>query len=253
MLAEERFQAILKVLEEKGIATVTELAQETETSESTIRRDLSALSRQGKLNKIHGGATALDSEFMALERDVVTKEYMNVEEKEKIARYAAQQIQEGDFVFIDAGTTTLKLAEYVSEAGATYVTNGVVHGRILADKGLKVYVLGGLLKPSTEAIVGVGAVNSLRQYNFTKAFMGVNGIALAQGFTTPDPEEALIKTEAMRRAYMTYVLADHTKFNTVYASTIAELEQACVITDYLPDEKYSGRTVIKEVEAKNTK
>lgn len=252
MLAEERFQAILSLLEQKRAATVTELAKETRTSESTIRRDLNTLDRQGRLNKVHGGATALESEFMALERDVITREYLNVEEKEEIAQYAAEQIRDDDFIFLDAGTTTMKMAEYVGATKAAFVTNGIVHARILSEKGLKVYIVGGQLKPSTEAIVGVGAVNSLRQYNFTKAFMGVTGIAVQQGFTAADPEEAQIKTEAMRRSRRTYMLADHSKFNKVYAATIETLERAWIITDRLPDETYKNYTVIKEVELEET-
>ena len=250
MLAEERFQAILTLLEQKRAATVAELARETGTSESTVRRDLNTLSRQGRLNKVHGGATALESEFMALERAVVTREYLNVEEKEEIAQYAADQIKEDDFVFLDAGTTTMKLAEYVGSTRAAFVTNGIVHARILSEKGLRVYIVGGQLKPSTEAIVGVGAVNSLRQYNFTKAFMGVTGVSVERGFTTADPEEALIKKEAMRRALTTYMLADHSKFNKVYAATIESLDRACIITDRLKDADlcYRKYTVVKEVE-----
>ncbi len=248
MLAEERFQAILSLLEQKRAATVAELARETGTSESTIRRDLNTLDRQGRLNKVHGGATALESEFMALERDVVTREYLNVEEKEEIAQYAAEQIGDDDFVFLDAGTTTMKLAEYMGATKATFVTNGIVHARILSEKGLKVYILGGQLKPSTEAIVGAGALNSLRQFNFTKAFMGVTGISAGQGYTTADPEEALVKSEAIRRSYATYMLADHSKFNKVYAATIETLEKACIITDRLPDGKFRQYTEITEVE-----
>lgn len=249
MLAEERFSAILAILAQKSAATVAELSESIGTSESTIRRDLIVLAGQGKLNKVHGGATSVENEFVAVERDIPTKESLYMAEKEKIARYAAAQIQADDFVFIDAGTTTLRLAECITATKTTFVTNGIAHARILGQKGLKVYVLGGQIKPSTEAIVGIGAVNSLRQYNFTKAFMGVDGVSIKQGFSTPDTEEALLKAEAMRHSYISYMLADSSKFNKVYAAQIAELSGACIITDRLVDEKYKQHAIIKEVDA----
>ena len=112
MLAEERQRVILRVLEEKRAATVAVLCQETGASEATIRRDLNELDRQGKLNKVHGGAVLPVSEFESQEPDVLTKSTLHTEQKDRIARYAAAQVNDQDFVFIDAGTTTLRMAEY---------------------------------------------------------------------------------------------------------------------------------------------
>ena len=80
------------------------------------------------------------------------------------------------------------------------------------NKGFKACILGGMLKTGTEAIVGSGAVQALRHYNFTKAFIGINGITVSQGCTTPDVEEAELKATALRQAYIKYVLADSSKF-----------------------------------------
>ena len=111
MLAEERFSMILQLLKEKRTATVGECSEITGASEATVRRDLNLLHKQGKLIKVHGGATLLDNTFVMGERDVTTKSQMNVEEKKRIAAYAAAQIEEEDFVFLDAGTTTIYMAE----------------------------------------------------------------------------------------------------------------------------------------------
>lgn len=249
MLAEERFAAILKILSGEQAATVSQLAEKLGVSESTVRRDLAALHKQNRLRKVHGGATLLRAEFMAEEPDVATKETRNVAEKDRIATYAAKQVQAGDFVFLDAGTTTYKMIEYLPETDVTYVTNGVGHAARLSRRGFKVYVPGGLLRPKTEAFVGAGAMEDLRRYHFTKAFMGVNGISLHEGFTTPDTEEAALKSLAIEQAYMSYVLADHTKFNKVYAASIAPLEAACVITDYLEDQSYRQALIFKEVDS----
>lgn len=173
MLAEKRFAKILDMLAEKRSATVQELCEELNASESTIRRDLTELDRLGKLNKVHGGATLPDSQFLAEEPSMDAKQALAIAEKRDIARAAAMLIQPQDFVYIDAGTTTLALVQALSGPAleAHYVTNGIAHARLLAQRGCKVFVPGGMLRPNTEAIVGAAAVASLQAYNFTKAFV----------------------------------------------------------------------------------
>lgn len=248
MLTEERFSQILKLLEERRAVTVTELTQLLDTSESTVRRDLNTLHDMGRLRKVHGGATALADQGPSMVEETVTdKESSHVPEKQRIARYAAGLIQDNDFVFIDAGTTTQHMINCLPHTNAVFVTNGIVHAKKLLQRGLKAYVVGGQLKLATEAIVGAQAVNNLRQYNFTKCFMGVNGVSVESGFSTPDIEEALIKTEAVKRSYVAFVLADSSKFGKVSSVTFAELKQACIITDRAPDSKYGRETVVKEI------
>lgn len=154
-----------------------------------------------------------------------------------------------DLVFLDAGTTTLHMVEYLGASRATFVTNGVACARRLVEKGLRAYVLGGLLKPRTEAVVGGVALEMMANYNFTKAFLGANGISIERGYTTPDTEEACIKEKAVQRAFTSYVLADATKFGKAAAITVCPLEKARIITDSLPDESYRRYTVIEEVQA----
>lgn len=247
MLTQDRQRRILDELAQKKSVTVTELVEEIGVSESTIRRDLVALDKAGRLSKVHGGATALEHEFVAGEYDVNTKSKMNAKEKDEIARYAATLINDQDYVFIDAGTSTEAVISYLNNDKATYVTNGIVHAKKLIAKGYKTYMIGGRVKPVTEAVVGAEGVRSLMKYNFTKAFVGTNGIHKEFGYTTVDVEEAAIKREIVKRSYVTYILADHTKFDLVTAIRFADIEEACIITDYCTKEKYKTATVLKEV------
>lgn len=250
MLAEERFAQILDLLSEKRSATVQELCEALNASESTIRRDLTELDRLGKLNKVHGGATLPDSQFLADEPTMDAKQSLAIAEKRAIAKAAAALIRPQDFVYIDAGTTTLALVQVLSGSAleAHYVTNGIAHARLLAQKGCKVFVPGGMLRPNTEAIVGAAAVASLQAYNFTKAFLGVNGVDLQAGFTTPDPEEAAVKATAVRRARESWFLADSTKFAHVYPAVITELRGGAILTDRCPSPQYTKQTLVKEAE-----
>ena len=117
MLAEERFSLILDLLARQRTATVQELCEALNASESTIRRDLNELDKQGKLNKVHGGATLPDSRFLADEPTMEAKESQAVEQKRSIAQAAAKLINADDFVFIDAGSTTLELVRALAGAG----------------------------------------------------------------------------------------------------------------------------------------
>ncbi len=247
MLTQERRRKILDLLEEQGSVTVARLSEEFNSSESTIRRDLVALSQLGKLNKVHGGATVLSQQFLKNEDTVEEKSLKYVDEKVAVAKYAASQISDDDFVFIDAGSTTYLMTKYINSTKATFVTNGIAHAKKLARKGCKVYVLGGQLKDTTEAIIGLVAASNLQKYNFSKAFIGTNGISEKQGFTTPDTDEAMLKAVAVERSFVAYILADHSKFNKVSAVTFAPLDAGCIVCDRCDDETLKQKSVIKEV------
>ena len=115
MLTEERKLHILNKVNTEKSVTVQELTDELGVSESTIRRDITALSREGKLIKVFGGAVALDEPPSSEELSVIVKESINKDEKLRIAKYAASLIMPGDYVFIDSGTTTEYMIDYITE------------------------------------------------------------------------------------------------------------------------------------------
>ena len=248
MLAEERFALILDLLTEKRTATVQELCEALNASESTIRRDLTELDRQGRLNKVHGGATLPNGQFLADEPTMAAKESLAVSQKQSIAEAAAALITAEDFVYVDAGTSTLAMVRALSGPAleAHYVTNGIAHARMLVQKGCRTYLPGGQVRPITEAITGPETLAALQHYNFTKAFMGANGVSPAEGFTTPDPEEASIKTAALQRARERWFLVDNTKFDMVYSAVIGDIGCGAILTNHCPDPRYAQLTFVKE-------
>ncbi|MBB6623488.1 DeoR/GlpR family DNA-binding transcription regulator [Clostridium gasigenes] len=250
MLTEQRYQIILNEIDRKSLVYVSELVKDLDTSESTIRRDLNFLHKQGKLKKVHGGATALDK-FINTKDDLLsTRESLNIDEKLEIAKYAANLIKENDFVYIDAGTTTDLMIEFINEKEAVYITNGINQAKKLINKGLKTYILGGEIKESTEAIIGVEAINTLKRYNFNKGFFGTNGISKDRGYTTPDISEALVKQEALRRTREAYIMADNSKFDEISCVTFGQLEDATIITTTVKDNTYKEFIEIIEVAKK---
>lgn len=240
MLTEKRFEEILKLLDEKKSITVTEIKEMLNTSESTIRRDLTALDRAGKLVKVFGGAVAVDAAFTAAEPSVAQKVGVNKEEKQAIARYAASLIVPDDFIYLDAGTTTGYMIDYVTEKSVTFVTNAVSHAQRLAALNFRVLLIGGELKGTTEAVVGNQAILSLQTFHFTKGFFGTNGVSRKSGYTTPDHNEALVKKTALEQSGRRYILADAEKFGNISSVTFATFDAAEVLTDQAPPESFGG-------------
>lgn len=246
MLLEQRLEEIVKLVEEKRSVTVQELTEQFSASESTIRRDLTTLHSNGRLIKVHGGAIALDSNFNAKDDDIESRQLLFQAEKSEIARYAASLIKANDFVYLDSGTTTEHMIPYLSEKNAVYVTNSISIAKKLAKSSLTSFIIGGELKPSTEAIVGSDAILNLSKYNFTKGFFGTNGISAQLGFTTPDVSEAMVKKAALLRCRDAYILSDSSKFNQICPVTFAEFFEANIITTKIKDNTFKQYNTILE-------
>lgn len=230
MLAEERFSKILSIIEAEGSASLQELMAALDASESTIRRDLNTMDENGLITKVHGGAVAKKPTVHTYDENVTSRKALHAEEKQMIARYAASLIQPGDFVYMDAGTTTELMIAHIKTTDAIFVTNAITHAKLLSEKGCRVYILGGEFKARTEAIVGEVAVETLDKYNFTKGFWGTNGISVGKGFSTPEVKEAMVKKHSMANCKKCYVLADASKFEQLSSVKFAEFDQATIIT-----------------------
>ena len=249
MLTEDRFSRILAVVDAEGSVTVTDLVRRLETSESTIRRDLTAMHKKGLLTKVYGGAISLKRpELMVRDEKIVNRKAMYAEEKEKIARYAASLIGPEDFVFLDAGTTTEMMIDYITSRQAVFVTHAVNHALRLAALDVRVILLGGEVKSVTETAVGEEALEYLEKFRFTKGFFGTNGISLENGFSTPDPKEAAIKTKALYASRRSYILADESKFGVESNVRFADFKDAKVITTAAPDGEWKKQKNIIQVQ-----
>lgn len=243
MLTEERFAIILDTVNKKKSVHLNELCDLLEISVSTARRDINVLAEMGKLIKVHGGAVAIDmnDNYLSTEKSVAEKALLFPKEKTAIAKFAASLIEEGDFVFIDAGTTTAQMLDFIPLKNVSFVTNSFNHAKRLTQRGFQVFIPGGEIRPDTEAIIGEECVLMLENYNFTKCFMGTNGISVSAGFTTQNIKEARVKTAAINGSRKSYILADHSKFDKISFVTFAHINEASIITDTLSVDKWSDR------------
>ncbi|WP_409288425.1 DeoR/GlpR family DNA-binding transcription regulator [Peribacillus sp. SCS-37] len=229
MLADERHLKILSLLKDQGTIKMTELSLITGASEATIRRDLAVLEKKKLLKRVHGGAALLKR--MSFEPALDEKANKFKKEKQKIAEKAAGYIADRDCIYLDAGTTTAEIIPYLKEKNVTVLTNGIMHIPTLAAAGIPAMIVGGTVKSTTNAIIGSAAVQFLSQYRFDKCFLGMNGVHPELGYTTPDPEEALLKKTAIQLSTEAFVLADSSKLNETTFAKAADISQALLITD----------------------
>ena len=245
MLTDERQQIILDLLNKQNVVHLHELCDLLNASESTVRRDLSQLDKEGKLTRVHGGAKrkyTVEKEFNYHEKTI-----KNTQAKAEVGKMAASLVEDGDTIFIDAGTTTLQMIPYLKGKDIRVVTNGIHHSIALSDEGINTYLIGGHLKEGTKAIVGPSAQIQLKQYRFRKAFLGMNGVDVEFGYTTPDEDEAMIKRLAIERSSQSYVCVDNTKPGKVSFCKVVDIADAALISVGLSDsqiELFETKTTI---------
>lgn len=199
-----------------------------DTSESTVRRDLDELESERKLHRVHGGAElphSLQEEFTNQQKSI-----KNIQEKMLVAKKVASLISNDDVVFVDAGTTNELLLGYLSQDNLTVVTNSIHHAAKLVDKNIQTIIIGGHVKKSTDASIGAVAYEQIKQLNFDKAFLGINGID-EEFLTTPDMEEAVIKKTVIENARKSYIVTDSSKIGRVSFAKVDKIENATIITN----------------------
>ncbi|MGL4819388.1 MAG: DeoR/GlpR family DNA-binding transcription regulator [Bacilli bacterium] len=228
MLSQQRHKMIKDLLDTHRVVKMQTIVETTGASESTIRRDLSQLEEEGVLVRVHGGAQRVQS--AREEESFAEKVDHAVTEKVKIAQKASTLVTNGMRIFLDAGTTTMAMIPFLKEKRITVVTNSLPITNTLLEHGVPTYVIGGQLKKSTQALVGYYAREALLNYHFDLVFLGMNAVSVASGYTTPDPDEALVKKVAIERSKEAYVLVDEAKFHADAFCTVCPLHRAKMIT-----------------------
>ncbi len=229
ILKTERKRLILEKIAFEDYVVLEDLVALLETSESTVRRDLDELEAQGKLRRVHGGAEKIHS--LQEEPSIRQKSIKNIQEKKALVQKAAELIQDGDVIFLDAGSTTELLIPLLNQEGLTVVTNAIHHAAKLVDKNIKTLIIGGFIKNTTDASVGQIAVEQVKRLNFDKAFLGMNGID-ANHITTPEMEEAVVKRTIIASAKKAFILADASKLGQVSFINVAPLNEVDIITNH---------------------
>lgn len=227
MIVEERLDMILDVLFKEKKISNRYLTKKLNVSESTLRRDLDILEEAGKIRRVHGGAVL---NIKTDERSFTDNEQSMLEEKKSIGRKASKLIPDKSLVFLDAGSTTNMMIDFLEAKDVRIVTNGIMHVTKLMERGIESIIIGGRLKARTRVTTGVIAMNELCDFNFDLAFIGANGFD-EEYFYTADINEALIKRKAIELSNKAYILADSSKEHEVYHAKIIKRSEVELIKE----------------------
>jgi DeoR family galactitol utilization operon repressor len=215
----ERERIILDRLSTDGSVSVGILAKDFGLSEVTIRGDLRILEDKGWINRKWGGATA------AIHRDILERQRLFLEQKNAIARAAAELVKDGDVIMIEAGTTTALIARYLTgKRDIHIVTNStLVFSYARMYPNLQITMTGGEFRRATESLVGPIALDTIGRLNVRLAFVGTDGFSLERGMTTHLMEGAEIVKAMKAHAQTTVLAADSSKYGKVGFASVLPL------------------------------
>lgn len=212
----DREHSILNRLMAQGAVSVAELSGELDVSEVTIRSDLSSLEERGLLSRTHGGA------LPSIHPHIFQRQNMNIEEKHCIARSAAALVQDGDAIMIEAGTTTSLLPRYLTgKRDVLIITNSIAaFESAKSNPALKITLVGGEFRNSTDSFVGRIALDTIRRFNVRYAFAGTDGFSVKSGITTHLVEGGDVITAMRERTEKLVLMADSSKYGKSGVVTI---------------------------------
>ncbi|WP_394250877.1 DeoR/GlpR family DNA-binding transcription regulator [Arthrobacter pityocampae] len=238
MFAEERYRQISSLVSADGRVTVAGLSSRFGITKETVRRDLALLENDGVLRRVHGGAIA-GSGATTNEPSLSSRSEQHSPEKRRIAQAALALVPSTGAVVLDAGSTTGALADLLVEEGRTglaVITHSVPIAALVSAAGLSVELVGGRVRALTSAAVGSSTVALFSRLRADIAFIGANGLAAGFGLSTPDLDEAAVKTAIVRSARRVVLLADSSKFDEETLTSFAYLEDIdALITDRPPE------------------
>jgi len=231
MLNQIRKQKIAETINENGAVSIKALnALFPEVSVMTIHRDLEKLEQDGIIIRTRGGAISGKRQLSATETSLTMRESTNLEAKIAIGKKAVSFIEEGDSIFIDAGTTALALAREMPELKLNIFTTAPnIAVELSRLEHPTIYLCGGLLNKANQAISGSATLKMLEDVNITVAFIGASGYSETAGFTCGKEEEKQVKQLVMEKAFKNIILMDDSKVGQVLPFTFGRLGDTDVV------------------------
>jgi DeoR/GlpR family transcriptional regulator of sugar metabolism len=218
-----RAKEILEYLGKKSPLTIEELSNLLPVSAVTIRRDLIDLEKDGLIIRQRGGASLRG---LGIEPLFNQRQKQNIELKKQIAKFAAEQISEGEVIALDVGTTTAELAkELIKKNNLTIFTNSFQVASILSRSQHNVYLVGGFIRKSEMSMVGSIARETIMKFNFDRFYLGLAGISKEEGPTDYNLEDAEIKRCFIERSKEVVALVDKTKFTTSSLVRVCKMDE----------------------------
>lgn len=250
MLAIERRQRIINIIQDKKKVLVQQLASEFSVTEETIRRDLEKLEDQGILKRTYGGAVI--SEGTNSDMPLFIREVTNKEGKMKIAEKVANEIKEGETLMLDSSSTAFYVAKCLKESGksVTLITNSLRIASEMQDvNGINLILAGGNFRISAKSFVGKWAENIVKNYYVNKAILCCKGMDMNRGVMDSNEQEAEVKKNMAKCADEVFLIVDNVKFNRSSFVKIMDFKDIdYVYTDNELSEEWENTLKTNEVE-----
>ncbi len=242
MLAEERRQEILSIVNADGSVHVSELSKKLNVTEETIRRDLETLDQQQLLKRTHGGAVALENNRLELSFNL--RKDKNSGQKKEIAQKALSLINPGDTIFMDASSTSLYLArELTNMDHITIITNSIgIMFTLAENKNINIISTGGTLRAHSLSFVGPLTNETIDKYFADKIFASCKGISPEHGATDSNELEIEVKKKMVKQSQQVIILADQSKFSQVGLSQFVAASEI----DFLVTDKIAHKNVTEK-------
>jgi len=204
--------------------SLLELCDKFGVSEATARRDLDTLAKEGKIQRVHGGAIIVSQ--APTELPILQRQDEQTLEKNLIGQAAAALVEDGETVFLGSGTTVLEAARVLrGRHHLTVITNSLPVVNVLAGvESITVICLGGMLRESELSFIGHITEQALAEVRADKAFIGTRAIDLEHGLTNEYLPETMTDRSILKVAREIYILADHTKLGRTATVLLAPLE-----------------------------
>lgn len=246
MIPYERQEKILEILNTEGILKIESLHKLIpDVSISTLRRDLKDLEKKGKIVMLTGGAVKVASS--AVELSITTKQALYSREKDIIANIALNQINEGEVIYLDSGTTCTALLNKIINKPITIITTNASILGITENFVAEVIILGGNFNPNISSLNGPLTDSNLQNFNFDRAFLGANGVDIKKGVSTPNLSEANKKKNVIKNSKKTYLLCDSSKFHISSTVKSFEINEVSIISNAYDKEIAEKTDLIYEV------
>lgn len=221
----ERQEQIRTWVENENRITIAQICDYFRVSEATARRDLEALSEQGKIQRVHGGA--IKNIKAPPEKPFLERSTAQLEEKQRIGILAAKLINDDDTIFLGSGTTVYEIAKNLHDKkNLTIITNSfLVIQELNNDEDITIIGTGGILRKSEQSFIGHITEHTLTELRADKVIMGIRAISLDQGLTNDYLPETMTDRAIMGMGKELIIVADHTKCDRVSMVFVAPLEK----------------------------
>lgn len=224
MLQVTRINEIRRTIQKNKSVLVSDLANQYDVTEETIRRDLKQLEKEGILTRVYGGAYSLEG----VQNDVTVRLRKNIlsSEKDLIASLCLSFINDGDSIFLDGSTTASSLASIILNKSISVVTNSLMIAQVVSvSPSINLFLIGGKYNGNSMTFTGTSATDALKDYFFDKAFISCRYISMEKGLTDSDQEQALIRKTAIQNCNQAFLIADHTKLGQNSFYKVADLKE----------------------------